>query len=39
MPHSMQALNAAALTLLCTCHVARNGLASPQIVLYPLLQA
>lgn len=39
MPYSMQAFNAAALILLCTCPVARNGLSSPQIALYSLLQA
>lgn len=39
MPYSMQAFNAASLILLCTRHVACNGLASPQFALNPLLQA
>lgn len=39
MPLRVQAFSAASLNLLRTRHVACNGLASPQIVLYPLLQA
>jgi hypothetical protein len=39
MPHRVQVFNASPLNLLCTRDVACTGLASPQIALYPLLQA